>query len=196
MINSDFNIIRGAHRCSLAEKVLLCGWSVSNTVGSLGFTGEEPFLAKLRQTYGLEEGGGLITAGESSKSSDMLYSKASSSDAEEEFISASASDSQDCKIHFYNGGRTAIDRSSMSTGVGEFFFNFFLFETDLKSGRSGEDKASSLTGATDGEEEISEFVIGVDALVVESEGLEIDTVEISLFLSAEGAKIDFFPTET
>ncbi|GBN49164.1 hypothetical protein AVEN_269787-1 [Araneus ventricosus] len=32
---------------------------------------------------GLEEGGGLITAGESSKSSDMLYSMASSSDDKE-----------------------------------------------------------------------------------------------------------------
>ncbi|GBN32229.1 hypothetical protein AVEN_78362-1 [Araneus ventricosus] len=49
---------------------------------------------------GLEGGGGLITAGESSKSSDMLYSKASSSDAEEELISASASDSRDCNILF------------------------------------------------------------------------------------------------
>ncbi|GBN55116.1 hypothetical protein AVEN_10517-1 [Araneus ventricosus] len=36
----------------------------------------------------LEGGGGLIAAGESSKSSDILYSKASSSDAEEELISA------------------------------------------------------------------------------------------------------------
>ncbi|GBM81366.1 hypothetical protein AVEN_50824-1 [Araneus ventricosus] len=63
-------------------------------------------------------GGGLITAGESSKSSDMLYSKASSSDAEEELISASASDSRDYKILFSNGGRTAIGKSSMSTEVG------------------------------------------------------------------------------
>ncbi|GBM82090.1 hypothetical protein AVEN_30673-1 [Araneus ventricosus] len=55
----------------------------------------------------LEEGGGLITAGESSKSSDMSYSKASSSDKEEELISASASDSRDCKTVFSNGGRTA-----------------------------------------------------------------------------------------
>ncbi|GBN09995.1 hypothetical protein AVEN_273366-1, partial [Araneus ventricosus] len=66
----------------------------------------------------LEGGGGLITAGESSKSSDMLYSKAPSSDAEEELISASASDSRDCKILFSNGGRTAIGKSSMSTEVG------------------------------------------------------------------------------
>ncbi|GBL80541.1 hypothetical protein AVEN_61803-1 [Araneus ventricosus] len=65
--------------------------------------------------WGLEGGGGLITAGESS---DMLYSKASSSDAEEELISASASDSRDCKILFSNGGRTAIGKSSMSTEVG------------------------------------------------------------------------------
>ncbi|GBN74914.1 hypothetical protein AVEN_226418-1 [Araneus ventricosus] len=67
---------------------------------------------------GLEEGGGLITAGESSKSSDMSYSKASSSDAEEELISASASDSRYCKTVFSNGGRTAIGRSSVSTEVG------------------------------------------------------------------------------
>ncbi|GBM56235.1 hypothetical protein AVEN_188091-1, partial [Araneus ventricosus] len=59
----------------------------------------------------LEEGGGLITAGESSKSSDLSYSKASSSDKEEELISASASDSRDCKTVFSNGGRTTIGRS-------------------------------------------------------------------------------------
>ncbi|GBM81209.1 Transposon Ty3-I Gag-Pol polyprotein [Araneus ventricosus] len=112
--------------------------------------------------FSLEGGGGLITAGESSKSSDMLYSKASSSDAEEELISASASDSRDC----------------------------------LKSVKSGEAKAASLTGATHGEEEISVLVIGGDALLVESEGLEIETIEISLFLSAEGAEIDFFAAET
>ncbi|GBN45907.1 hypothetical protein AVEN_242111-1 [Araneus ventricosus] len=70
------------------------------------------------QAKGLEGGGGLIAAGESSKSSDMLYSKASSSDAKEELISASASDSRDCKILFSNGGRTAIGKSSMSTEVG------------------------------------------------------------------------------
>ncbi|GBO16190.1 hypothetical protein AVEN_80384-1 [Araneus ventricosus] len=70
------------------------------------------------RTGSLEGGGGLITAGESSKSSDMLYSKASSSDAEEELISASASDSRDCKILFSNGGRTAIGKSLMSTEVG------------------------------------------------------------------------------
>ncbi|GBL77226.1 hypothetical protein AVEN_242105-1 [Araneus ventricosus] len=38
----------------------------------------------------------------------MLYSKASSSDKEEELISASASDSRDCKTVCSNGGRTAI----------------------------------------------------------------------------------------
>ncbi|GBO36898.1 hypothetical protein AVEN_96254-1 [Araneus ventricosus] len=54
----------------------------------------------LRGNRSLEGGEGLITAGESSKSSDMLYSKASSSDKEEELISASASDSRDCKILF------------------------------------------------------------------------------------------------
>ncbi|GBL60770.1 hypothetical protein AVEN_228781-1, partial [Araneus ventricosus] len=57
-----------------------------------------------------EEGEGLITAGESSKSSDKSYSKTTSSD-EEELISASASDSRDCKSCFSNGGRTAIGRS-------------------------------------------------------------------------------------
>ncbi|GBM61002.1 hypothetical protein AVEN_264344-1 [Araneus ventricosus] len=66
---------------------------------------------EVRETFaeyfnGLEEGGGLITAGESSKSSDMSYSKASSTD------------SRDCKTVFSNGGRTAIGRSSVSTEVG------------------------------------------------------------------------------
>ncbi|GBN00405.1 hypothetical protein AVEN_61451-1 [Araneus ventricosus] len=50
---------------------------------------------------GLEGGGGLIIAGESSKSSEMSYSKVSSSAAEEELISASASDSRDCNILFF-----------------------------------------------------------------------------------------------
>ncbi|GBN56504.1 hypothetical protein AVEN_119356-1 [Araneus ventricosus] len=77
----------------------------------IGATASTPGLV------GLEEGGGLITAGESSKSSDMLYSKASSSDAKEELISASASDSRDCRSIFSNGGRTAIGKSSMSTEV-------------------------------------------------------------------------------
>ncbi|GBN22414.1 hypothetical protein AVEN_38373-1 [Araneus ventricosus] len=45
-------------------------------------------------------GGGLITLGESSKFSDMLYSKVFSSDKEEELISASASDSRECKSSF------------------------------------------------------------------------------------------------
>ncbi|GBM15833.1 hypothetical protein AVEN_260115-1 [Araneus ventricosus] len=64
---------------------------------------------------GLEEGGGLKTAGESSKSSDMLCSKTSSSDKEEELISASASDSRNCESPISNGGRTAIRRSTVST---------------------------------------------------------------------------------
>ncbi|GBN63191.1 hypothetical protein AVEN_274945-1 [Araneus ventricosus] len=45
------------------------------------------------------------------------------------------------------------------------FFNFFLFETGVKSVKSGEAKSSSLTGATDGVEEISELVIGGDMLL-------------------------------
>ncbi|GBM35025.1 hypothetical protein AVEN_240381-1 [Araneus ventricosus] len=61
------------------------------------------FLSDL-MCMSLEEGGGLITAGESSKSSDMSYSKASSSDKEEELISASASDSGDCKTVFLMEG--------------------------------------------------------------------------------------------
>ncbi|GBM66005.1 hypothetical protein AVEN_152205-1 [Araneus ventricosus] len=73
---------------------------------------------------GLEEGGGMVPASESSKSSDMSYSKASSSDKEEELISASASDSRDCKSAFSNGGRTAIGRSSVSTEVGLGVANF------------------------------------------------------------------------
>ncbi|GBN06245.1 hypothetical protein AVEN_105370-1 [Araneus ventricosus] len=67
------------------------------------------------ERVGLEDGGGLITAGESS---DMLYSKVSPSDAEEELISASTSDSRGCKILFSNRGRTSIGRSSVSTEVG------------------------------------------------------------------------------
>ncbi|GBL88279.1 hypothetical protein AVEN_102963-1 [Araneus ventricosus] len=73
---------------------------------------------QLRNPRSLEGGGGLITAGESSKSSDMLYSKASSTDKEDELISESASDSRDCRSIFSNGGRTAIGKSSMSTEVG------------------------------------------------------------------------------
>ncbi|GBO07778.1 hypothetical protein AVEN_269149-1 [Araneus ventricosus] len=67
---------------------------------------------------GLDEGGGLINAGESSKSSDMLYSNVSPSDAEEELISASASDSRVCNTLLSSGGRTAIGRSAVSTEVG------------------------------------------------------------------------------
>ncbi|GBN58477.1 hypothetical protein AVEN_187355-1 [Araneus ventricosus] len=48
----------------------------------------------------------------------VLRHVASSFDAEEELISASASNSRDCKILFSNGGRTAIGKSSMSTEVG------------------------------------------------------------------------------
>ncbi|GBL82173.1 hypothetical protein AVEN_252369-1 [Araneus ventricosus] len=72
----------------------------------------------LTDSFGLEGSGGLITAGESSKSSDMLYSNASSSDKEDELISASVSDSRDCRSIFSNGGRTAIGKISMSTEVG------------------------------------------------------------------------------
>ncbi|GBO20859.1 hypothetical protein AVEN_172061-1 [Araneus ventricosus] len=48
----------------------------------------------------------------------MLYSNVSPSDAEEELISTSGSDSRDCNILLSNGGRTAIGRSSVSTEVG------------------------------------------------------------------------------
>ncbi|GBM63384.1 hypothetical protein AVEN_64627-1 [Araneus ventricosus] len=52
----------------------------------------------------LVQGGGLITLGESSKFSDMLYSKVSSSDKEEELISASASNFRDFKSFFLMAG--------------------------------------------------------------------------------------------
>ncbi|GBM48857.1 hypothetical protein AVEN_36915-1 [Araneus ventricosus] len=128
-----------------------------------------------KQEHGLEEGGGLLTASESSKSSDILYSKASSSD-KEELISASASDSRDYKTVtvFSNRGRTAIGVNR----IGESFFSLFLFETSLKSVKSGEAKASSLTGKTDGEEEIGKLVIGGDALAIESGDLELE-IEIT-----------------
>ncbi|GBL99407.1 hypothetical protein AVEN_107114-1 [Araneus ventricosus] len=127
----------------------------------------------------------------------MLYSKASSSDAEEELISASASDSRDCRSIFSNGGRTAIGKSSMSTEVvGESFFSFFLFLTTLKSGKSGEANASSLTGTTDGEDGIGKLVIGGDAFAVEPDGLEQETAEASGFLWTDGSENDFFATET
>ncbi|GBN76473.1 hypothetical protein AVEN_105048-1 [Araneus ventricosus] len=64
--------------------------------------------------------------------------------------------------------------------VGESLFSFFLIETSLKSVKSGEANASSLTGATDGEEEIGKLVTGGDALAIESGGLELQ-IEISGF---------------
>ncbi|GBO40286.1 hypothetical protein AVEN_190980-1 [Araneus ventricosus] len=91
---------------------------ISDLVFYSPFEQDAIVILKKLMSSRLEEGGGLRTAGESSKSSDMLYSKASSSDAKEELISASASDSRDCKILFSNGGRTAIGKSSMSTEVG------------------------------------------------------------------------------
>ncbi|GBO20248.1 hypothetical protein AVEN_188045-1 [Araneus ventricosus] len=118
----------------------------------------------------LEGGGGLIAAGESAKSSDMLYSKESSSE-KEELISASASDSRDCKSIFSNGGRTAIVKSD-------------------------EANASSLTGATDVEDGIGNLVIGGEAFAVESDGLEQVTAEASGFFWMDGAENDFFATET
>ncbi|GBM33491.1 hypothetical protein AVEN_272991-1 [Araneus ventricosus] len=174
---------------------------------------------KVSKEQGLEEGGGLITAGESSKSSDMLYSMASSSYKEDELISASASDSRNCKSIFSNGGRTAIGRSSVSTEVGlvvakgfnadcwlemlsfvgielgtarrRVFFNLFWFVTSLKSVTSGKAKASSLTGATDGEDGIFNLVIGGDDFV-ESDGLELGTAEPSGFFWTDGAENEFF----
>ncbi|GBN01786.1 hypothetical protein AVEN_57921-1 [Araneus ventricosus] len=87
-------------------------------VSDWGFMAQGPELPKLAKTKGykiseadLEEGGGLITEAESSRSSDMLYTNVSPSDAEEELILASVSDSRDCKIIFSNGGRTAIASS-------------------------------------------------------------------------------------
>ncbi|GBN16734.1 hypothetical protein AVEN_256211-1 [Araneus ventricosus] len=81
----------------------------------VGFRTEKILYLGVRNKYccvclkaNLEEGGGLITEAESSRSSDMLYTNVSPSDAEEELILASASDSRDCKFFFSNGGRTAI----------------------------------------------------------------------------------------
>ncbi|GBM81249.1 hypothetical protein AVEN_236451-1 [Araneus ventricosus] len=64
---------------------------------------------------GLEEDGGLVTACESSKSSDILYSNVSPSDAEEELISVSASDSRDCKTLFSPNGGKDIDIAAEAT---------------------------------------------------------------------------------
>ncbi|GBN11555.1 hypothetical protein AVEN_246253-1 [Araneus ventricosus] len=166
----------------------------------------------------LEEGGGLITAGESSKSSDMLYSNVSPSDAEEELISASASDSRDCKTVFSNGGRTAIGRNSVSTEVGlevskgfnadlgrevlslvgivlvgESLFSFFLFVTSLKSVQSGKAEAFSHNGATDGKE--GWLVIAGGALGIEADCLELESAAMSGLVWEDGA-VDFFTAET
>ncbi|GBO30812.1 hypothetical protein AVEN_36986-1 [Araneus ventricosus] len=75
--------------------------------------------------------------------------------------------------------------------AGESLFSFFLFETSLKSVKSGEANASSLTGATDGEEEIGKLVNGGDALAIESGGLELQ-IEILGFFWTDGAENDFF----
>ncbi|GBM74355.1 hypothetical protein AVEN_206422-1 [Araneus ventricosus] len=115
---------RGTNWCPFAKnEVLVCEASTPYTETSqfninLSYRQNGPQTVEGLAECSLEGGGGLITAGESSKSSDMLYSKASSSDAQEEIISASASDSRDCNILFSNGGRTAIGKSSMSTEVG------------------------------------------------------------------------------
>ncbi|GBN63198.1 hypothetical protein AVEN_274952-1 [Araneus ventricosus] len=122
------------------------------------------------QLPNLEEGGGLIPAGKSSKSSDMLYSNVSPSDAEEELISKLASDSRDCKILFTNGGRTAIVKSD-------------------------EAEAFSLNEATDGKEGIDRLVIAGGALGVEADCLEIESAEISGLVWVDGA-FDFFTAET
>ncbi|GBL76864.1 hypothetical protein AVEN_12552-1 [Araneus ventricosus] len=73
---------------------------------------------------------------------------------------------------------------------------FFLFVTSLKSVKSGEANASSLTGATDEEEGIGKLVIGGDAFAVESDGLELGTAETSGFFWTDSAENDFFATET
>ncbi|GBM22730.1 hypothetical protein AVEN_81485-1 [Araneus ventricosus] len=57
---------------------------------------------------GFAKGGGLTTFDESSKSSDILYSNVSPSDAEEELISASPSDFRHCTNIFSADGRTGI----------------------------------------------------------------------------------------
>ncbi|GBM03203.1 hypothetical protein AVEN_70617-1 [Araneus ventricosus] len=172
------------------------------------------YLGDIAPSYpkglGLEEGGGLITAGESSKSSDMLYSVASSSDKEDELISASTSDSRDCRRIFFNGGRTAIGRSSVSTEGGLVvakgfnadcwvemlsFVGIELGTARLKSLTSGKAKASSLTGATDGEDGIFKLVIGGDAFV-ESDDLELGTADPFGFFWTDGAQNELFAIET
>ncbi|GBM32595.1 hypothetical protein AVEN_195556-1 [Araneus ventricosus] len=115
------------------------------------------FRRKGEYILGLEEGEGLLTAVESSKSSDVLYSKECSSDKEDELISASAS-----------------------------------YSRDLKSGKF---KASSLTGATNGEEYIVKLVIGRDALAIESSSLEQEMSDISDFFGRIVQMI-LFATET
>ncbi|GBL96323.1 hypothetical protein AVEN_211732-1 [Araneus ventricosus] len=114
-----------------------------------------------------------MTAGESSKPSDMLYSNVSSSDEKEELISASASDSRDC----------------------ESFFSFFLFVTSLKSVKSGEAEAIAFKAATDGEEGSDRLVIAEDALGVQVDCLELESAEISGLFWVDGP-VDFFSAET
>ncbi|GBM52929.1 hypothetical protein AVEN_81817-1 [Araneus ventricosus] len=80
--------------------------------------------------------------------------------------------------------------------VGEFFFNLFWFDTSLKSVTSGEAKASSLTGATDGGDGIGKLVIQGDAFAVESHSLELRIAETPGFFSMDGAENEFFATET
>ncbi|GBN68083.1 hypothetical protein AVEN_275510-1 [Araneus ventricosus] len=76
-------------------RFFFCPYDISIYSGPTAPPTTEPNMGRQPPAPGLEEGGGLVTASESSKSSDMLYSKASSSDTEEEHISASASDSRD-----------------------------------------------------------------------------------------------------
>ncbi|GBN17203.1 hypothetical protein AVEN_87585-1, partial [Araneus ventricosus] len=76
--------------------------------GSEAYKNDPESVENFEFDSSLEGGGGLITAGESSKSSDMLYSKASSSDAKEELISASASGSRDCKVLFPMEGQQPL----------------------------------------------------------------------------------------
>ncbi|GBO21670.1 hypothetical protein AVEN_215018-1 [Araneus ventricosus] len=178
-------------------------------------------LAYPRGKECLEEGGGLIIAGESSKSSDMLYYMASSSDKEEELIWHLHQIPEIAKVFFTMEGEQSLVEVECQQKVSNFtvrgfvklcdlfcfddgiicfsmrvlFQLFFLLVTSLKSGKSGEVKASSLTGATDGEEETDKLVIGGDALAIESGGLELE-IEISGYFWTDGAESDFFATET